>query len=268
MSGEDEAQRLADAIVADHDARRPFAGYAPMGGGDLSLAYAVQDKVVERFRTAGRGRPAGWKIGLTSARMQAFVGLDHPLAGIILDSSVMQSPAGVSLAGYGRLGLECEIALRTGRALPPRSTALGREEAAALVATVAPAFELVDDRAAVYDGLDAFSIIADNGWSAGAVLGPELTVWPDLAACTGSFSVDGAVVEQGRGADALGHPLEALIWLAAHLGARGEALPAGSLVMTGSMVRTHFAEPGHSYGFAVAAPDGMSMGKVALSVAA
>ncbi|MEQ8348048.1 MAG: fumarylacetoacetate hydrolase family protein [Sneathiellaceae bacterium] len=268
MGGQGEPERLAARIADDHAAGRQFAGYAPPGGGDLALAYAAQDAVVRQLQAAGRGRPAGWKIGLTSPRMQSFLGVTHPLAGVILDSRVMQGPAEVSLAGYGRLGLECEIALRIGSDLAPRRTPLGRAEAAALVAGIAPAFELVDDRAAVYEGLDAFSIVADNGWSAGAVLGPELAVWPDLAACTGRFAADGAVIEEGSGGDVLGHPLAALAWLAAHLGTRGQTLPAGSLVMTGSMVRTHFAEPGHSYGFALAAPDGAPMGEVALRVTA
>ena len=266
MSGPDDAASIAAAIVADHQAGRRFPGYAPQQGANLDLAYAIQDRVVAAFRAAGRGTPAGWKIGLTSASMRAFCNLDHPLAGVILDRGVAHSPARTSLAAYGRLGLECEICLRTARDLPPQAGPLDHAAAEELVASVAPAFELIDDRAASYDGLDAFSIIADNGWNAGIVLGEELAAWPDLAACTGRLAIDGTMIDQGAGADVLGHPLAALSWLAAHLGARGETLPAGSLVMTGSMVRTQFAEAGRHYTFQLNAHDGRSMGGVELQV--
>lgn len=259
------ADELADRIASAHAAKERFQGCRPSGAG-LDLAYAVQDRLVGHFRNGGRGRPVGWKIGLTSARMQEFVGVDQPIAGVILADGVRRSPAAARLAEHGRLGLECEICLRTDRDLPPRAEPLTREEAAGLVAAIAPAFEMVDDRAAVYEGLDAFSIIADNSWNAGVVLGAERTAWPDLGACSGRFLVDGQVHEEGSGAEVLGHPLESLIWLASHLGRRGEVLPAGSMVMTGSMVRTHFPEAGRRYRFDLAGPDGESLGGVELAV--
>lgn len=260
------AEEIAARIHADHAARRPFESCRPAEDGSLALAYAIQDGLVRRYRADGRGDPAGWKIGLTSARMQAFCGLDHPLAGVILAGGICESPARASLADHGRLGLECEIALHIGRDLPPTTEPLSRAEAESLVAAVAPAFELIDDRGADYARLDVFSIIADNGWNAGAVLGEGLADWPDLAACRGRLAVDGEVVEEGSGAEVLGHPLEALVWLAAHLGARGETLPAGSLVMTGSMIRTHFAAAGRRYRFLLDAPDGSPLGEVEFRV--
>jgi len=246
MSGteDDIAAELAARIAAAHAAKEKFQGCRPPGAA-LDLGYAVQDRLVPHFRAAGRGDPVGWKIGLTSARMQAFVGVDQPLAGVILAGGVRHSPGQARLAEYGRLGLECEICLRIARDLPPRREPMTREVAEDLVAAIAPAFEMVDDRAAVYEGLDAFSIIADNGWNAGVVLGAELTDWPDLGTCSGSFRIDGQRHEAGLSA---------------------EVLAAGSLVMTGSMVRTHFPEAGRSYGFDLAGPDGESLGSVELQV--
>jgi 2-keto-4-pentenoate hydratase len=52
--------------------------------------------------------------------------------------------------------------------------------------------------------------------------------------------VNGREVGHGTGADALGNPLNALAWLAS---ARG-GLKAGEFVLTGSMVRTHWAARG------------------------
>jgi 2-keto-4-pentenoate hydratase len=47
----------------------------------------------------------------------------------------------------------------------------------------------------------------------------------------------------------LGHPLDALAWLANTLAGRGKELEAGMLVMTGSIVSTKFLNPGDEAAF-------------------
>ena len=44
--------------------------------------------------------------------MQAFCGIDHPIAGVVLAKRVHRSGATVRRADFGRLGLEFEIAVR------------------------------------------------------------------------------------------------------------------------------------------------------------
>ena len=80
------------------------------------------------------------------------------------------------------------------------STSLTLEEVAAAVDAVCPAIEIVDDRNADYSGLDALSLIADNSWNAGIVLGEFVQSWPDLAAIEGVVSVDGVPADRGIGA--------------------------------------------------------------------
>ena len=46
----------------------------------------------------------------------------------------------------------------------------------------------------------------------------------------------------GAGADIMGHPLEALAWLAGTMAEAGEALPGGTVVTLGSMVQTRWIE--------------------------
>ena len=71
--------------------------------------------ISRKVRHALRGQhgdAVGYKVGLTSAAMQTFCGIDHPIAGVVLARRVMQSGATVRRADYGRLGLEFEIAVR------------------------------------------------------------------------------------------------------------------------------------------------------------
>jgi 2-keto-4-pentenoate hydratase len=72
------------------------------------------------------------------------------------------------------------------------------------------------------------------------VLGPDVTEWRrlDLAALRGRIAINGETKGAGIGADAMGHPFNAVAWLATNLAGRGEGLRAGQVVLTGSIVRS------------------------------
>jgi 2-keto-4-pentenoate hydratase len=67
---------------------------------------------------------------------------------------------------------------------------------------------------------------------------------PDLHKVVGRAFVNGVEAGQGTGADVLGHPHNALAWLANHLAASGKHLRAGEIVLTGSLVKTIWLKPG------------------------
>jgi 2-keto-4-pentenoate hydratase len=150
-----------------------------------------------------------------------------------------------------RLGLECEIAIQLGADLTAADAPFTRERVRAAVAAAAPAFEMIEDRNADYAHLDAIGIVADNCWNAGIVLGAfrPLASLPDLGSIGGGLTFDGAPQGEGRGRDVLGHPLDAVAWLADHLATRGRYLAAGMIVMTGSIVATKFPQAGASARF-------------------
>ena len=81
------AQRLLDA----HATRAPFASDVHLLAQPLAFAYDVQDVFQDR-RAQGQSL-VGYKIGLTTPRMQKMCGLDHPIAGQILSGGIVRSPA-------------------------------------------------------------------------------------------------------------------------------------------------------------------------------
>ena len=238
----------AHALVRGHKDNTQFQTIE--GLSDIADAYKVQDVYVEAI--LGGDRIAGYKIGLTSQRMQSMCGIDHPVAGAIFGRRVMHSGAKLSLSGYGRLGVEFEICARLGRDLEPRAAPYTRADVAAAVDGVCPAVELVDDRHADYSVLDVRTLVADNSWNAGVVLGDFVAPPAALEAVEAIAYQVGVEIGRGVGADALGHPYEPLAWLANHLGASGRGMKAGDIVMTGSIVRTCFPDKAFSYRFDVA----------------
>lgn len=242
----------AAALLRDHDDARPFRSIRDdFPFEDIATSYAIQDQLVRRLKDRGGHRAVGYKIGLTSLRMQEMCGIPHPIAGVVLDSRVHRAGAAIPLSGFGHLGIEFEIAVRIGETLGPDSAVATIADLARAVDAVAPAVELIDDRHADYKALDMLTLVADNSWNAGIVIGAFETSWPDLGAMEGVVEQNGQLLDRGHGRDVMGHPFEPLLWLCRHLWQRGESLKAGDVVMTGSLVPTRFPVAGDRFRFAL-----------------
>jgi 2-keto-4-pentenoate hydratase len=234
-------RNLAETLAAEHRALKPFRPFAADNAiKTIADAYAAQREYVLLRQDKLGSERAGYKIGLTSKAMQAMCGIDTPVSGIVFADHVLPSPARLQRSQHGRLGLEFEIAVRMGKDLRAPGATLSIDQVADAVDGVSAAIELVDDRNCDYATLDVLSLIADNAWNAGIVLGAFATSWPDLARVQGIVSANGAEIGRGVGADALGHPFVPLAWLANQVIRDGSYLRAGDIIMTGSLIKTQF----------------------------
>lgn len=245
------ARRLLEA----HERREKFVPLPPeLAPRDAEEAYAIQDAYVAA-RAKRLGAIAGYKIALSTAEMQRFVGVDRPQAGVMLASTLHRTPARVRAADYVRLIVEFEIALEMAADLPAADAPYTAARIAPYVRAVMPALELADDRNADYGELakHPLELIADNAWNEGAVLGTPIDDWRpiDLAAVRGGATINGRAVGEGVGAAAMGHPLEALAWIANHLAAHGRALVYRDVVITGSLITTKMVKAGDLVRFEV-----------------
>jgi 2-oxo-3-hexenedioate decarboxylase/2-keto-4-pentenoate hydratase len=237
----------AARIIGDYRiGRRPMPALDPsVRPADEAEAYEVQASL-HTLLAPDLGRLAGHKIGCTTPVMQAFLQIPNPCAGGVFESAVHRSPAVLHLADYVRVGVECEIVVRLGHDLPRSGAPYSGRSVAAAVGACLAGMEIVDDRYVDYRGLDTPTLIADDFFGAGCVLGPAVTDWPalDLPALAGVTRINGQEVGRGRGGDVMGHPFEALAWLANSLAARGRQLSAGEFVFTGSVVETRWVSRG------------------------
>jgi 2-keto-4-pentenoate hydratase len=245
-------ERAGEWLFEAHRKREPYAPLpAELAPRDVGEAYTIQSEFVG-MRAASLGQVTGYKIALTTAAMRAMVGMDDSIAGCMLDKTILRfSPkaaARLRAADCVRLVVEFEIAFEMAEDLPSIGAPYDRARVAAAVAAVMPAFELADDRNADYSKLpgNVLMMIADNAWNEGAVLGAPVREWQgiDLAALRGVASINGKNVGSGHGRDVMGHPLDALTWLANHLAARGLGLWRGDAVITGSLVTSKYPKAG------------------------
>jgi 2-keto-4-pentenoate hydratase len=251
------------------EAHRARTRYKPLETalrtGSLDDAYRIQDALHQLMTRAGRGTIAGWKIALTSKVMQQMTGVDQPAAGAIFSTVVHPSPYRLSLSRYHHLGVEFEVAVRLGDDLPPGGGPWTQASVARNVAACLPAFELVEDGDADYKTLDAFTLVAQNTWNGGVVLGVPVTAWRgvDLELAATRCWINDTPGGQGKTGDVLGHPFEAVAWLANLQNRRGRMLARDMIVMTGSSITTKFPAPGDRVRFAI---DGL--GEVTLETSA
>ena len=241
--------KIVSAAKAIAVARRNHAALKALGADivpqDEAEGYQVQ-RALHDLLQPQVGSLVGYKIGCTSEVMQQYINIPHPCAGGVFEKVVHESGAKLSAGDYVHVGVECEIAVRLKRDLAPGEAPFTAEWVAEAVEAYHPAIEIVDDRYVKWETLGAPTLIADDFFAAGCVLGkavPRMSV-PDLREVVGRAIINGKEASRGTGADVLGHPHNALAWLANHLAAEGRGLHAGQIVLTGSLVKTIWLKAG------------------------
>jgi 2-keto-4-pentenoate hydratase len=234
-------------LIADYRlARKPLPSLDAARPADEIQAYRVQEALHQILTHAGLGPVAGHKIGCTTKVMQEFLRIPNPCAGGVFASTVCSSPAALRHADFLHVGVECEIVVRLGSDLEATHAPFTAERVAEAVEALMAGMEIVDDRYVDYKSLDTPTLIADDFFDAGCVLGAPVRDWRklDIALLTGTTRINDAEVGRGRGADVMGHPFNALAWLASTLAKRGRSLRAGEFVFTGSVVETKWVNRG------------------------
>ncbi|HVV14592.1 2-keto-4-pentenoate hydratase [Amycolatopsis sp.] len=233
----------ADVLLAAEARRRdrgPLTGEWPEL--DLETAYRVQKRLIEKKVEAGE-HVVGVKLGLTSRAKQERMGIDSPLTAVLTDGYVLAAGEPIPLSKLIHPRVEPEIVFVMGKRLAgPGITAA---TALAAVQSVHAGLEIIDSRYLDFK-FTLPDVVADNASSArfvvgGKALSPENL---DLALEACALSVNGIVVDTATGAAVQGHPAEALARAANALAARGEAIEAGQIVLTGGLTDAVFAHAG------------------------
>ncbi|MCU7369645.1 2-keto-4-pentenoate hydratase [Paucibacter sp. O1-1] len=209
---------------------------------DAASSYTVQDLTLLL-----RGQQAaGWKVGAKGA--------DGPAQGAPLPQ-VLLSPARLQPARFGRfLGLELEIAFRIGREFPVRPQPYGLEEALAGVDGVCAAIELVASRLRPQGDnkplapLAQLADLQNHGALVAGACVPYDPAFPFVAPAL-SWQFDGRDIAPTLPANPAGDPRRLLVWVLNHCRERGQAVPPGTLITTGTYTGAYLPEgPGEALG--------------------
>lgn len=246
MNANVNEDRIGQAARQLREAERSRTPCEPVralfAAGDVASAYAVQNANTALAVAAGR-RIVGRKIGLTSAAVQKQLGVDQPDYGALFADMCYGDGVEIPLERVLQPKAEAEITVLLGRDLAAADLTI--VETMAAVEALLPSIEIVGSRIRNWD-ISIVDTIADNASSGVFALG-----WQSVAPAAVDLRLCGMVLEKngeqgavGVGAACLGHPLNALHWLARQMIAMGTPLRAGDLVMTGALGPTVPVAPG------------------------
>ncbi|WP_244817487.1 2-keto-4-pentenoate hydratase [Caballeronia sp. Lep1P3] len=224
------ADRLRKAELAC-DAIEPVRGEIALD--DLAMAYAVQQANVDARVAAGE-RIVGRKIGLTSLAVQKQLGVDQSDFGALFDSMSYGDNQPIPLGLFIQPKVEAEIALVLKRDLTRKKHTYADIINATDYALAA--IEIVDSRIRGWD-IRFVDTVADNASSAAFVVGSRPVALADIDLFNAGMTLerDGEVLSGGGGANCLGNPLNAAMWLADRMSQLGTPLRAGDVVLTGAL---------------------------------
>ncbi len=243
-------QSIEGIALALDKAERQRLPFAPLSETYPSLsveqAYAIQSVWLDLRCRGEVAMLVGHKIGLTSVAMQQLLGIDQPDYGFLLDNMVVQSESILGRRDFIAPRIEPEIGFWLARDL--QGPGITAEAVLAATRGVCAALELVDSRISDWR-IKLVDTIADNASSARVIVS-EYIVAPeeiDLAAESATLYRGDAALGSGTGAAVLGHPANAVAWLANKLAEFGVGLRAGQLVLPGAMCAAVNVSAGETY---------------------
>ena len=229
----------AAALVAQWQARQPVSLVAPDNAAEASCTRAKFNALLEQKL----GPVIGYKAGLTNPAVQKRFNATEPVWGKLYTGMLVASGATVE-AGFGTRPLfESDLLVRVkSAAINQATTPL---EVLAAIDQVIPFIELPDLVVTPTTPLNGLSISAIN---VGAGMGVAGTPGPVPATRGERYALldglrdmvvtlsdgGGATLGQGKGSDILGHPLNAVVFLAQALAKEGLAMKPGDLISLGS----------------------------------
>jgi 2-keto-4-pentenoate hydratase len=228
-----EIEAAAAEFAAAREERGEYFPRAWAGRLALDDAYRIQLALLRCRDDAGSHR-IGWKVGLTATAIQQQFGVHEPVFGCLLAAGLRRSGEVFRCDDLIEPGFENELCIVLGRNLPPDASL---QQVAAAVDRVYPAFEIIETRGDFTRELAL--ALADNAQQKAFVIGDPVAaaMLPELGAVTVRVRINGANVASADGRAVLGHPYNAVAWLAAKLAQFGETVRAGDYIMSGSFTR-------------------------------
>ncbi|WP_029059358.1 2-keto-4-pentenoate hydratase [Stappia stellulata] len=239
-----------DAFVADRAAARPAAPPIAVDG-SLEDAFCAQAMIVDRL-SKDLGPVVGYKAGLTSPPAQKAFGVEEPVFGTLLRDMLLESGASLRAGDAVRSLFEADLIVEIGDAAVNDATT--PTEVLAAIRGVRPFLELPALVAPLDIQLNGPMITAINVGAWRGVMGDLIEMPADEAgvAMLADFTArltdeaTGETISAAPGKAVLGHPLNAVIWIAGVLKAQGKALKPGDLVSVGSIGPLNPMKPGQS----------------------
>ncbi|MGX9133288.1 2-keto-4-pentenoate hydratase [Rummeliibacillus sp. JY-2-4R] len=240
-------QKMAEALLEAEQSKKPIA---PLTETNESMtaadAYAVQLAQIRQKMDAG-ATVKGLKIGLTSKAMQEMLNVYTPDYGFILDTMVYDEVEDLPTEPFIQPKVEFEIAFVFNKELMGPNVTV--KDVIDATAYVVPAIEIIDSRIEDWN-IKFEDTVADNGSSAGAILGKKRTPLKDIEDITTIPMIvkkNGEFLDEATSSAVLGNPLNAVVWLANEVSVYDISIKPGMFVLSGALSKAVLFEAGDEF---------------------
>ncbi|MDR1731935.1 MAG: hypothetical protein LBR61_07555 [Synergistaceae bacterium] len=245
-AGAFDAAAVSDAIyqAMKNDAPFPLADL-PEAEKTEARAYEVQALLVNKLMSERQDTIVGYKGGMTAEAQMKRFGASNPASAPLFKSGFLEvtDPATpVKVKTFGGIMLETEFAFKT--AAPVTAPVKDEAELKKLIASVHPAIEVPQVRFTDMSKLGFFDLTAAVIGSRAFIIGKPQPVDGAFDGMKVTLTRNGAVVNEGTGADALGSQWKTLLWLVNNVLAHGQKIEAGQYFLTGALGKMIPGEPG------------------------
>jgi 2-keto-4-pentenoate hydratase len=231
-------------LAANYNAMQPASGLSKEM--TMEQAERIRDGLVAEL-AASQGRVVGYKAGLTNPAVQKRFGVSSPVRGVLLEKMLLEDGAEVP-AKFGAIPFfEADIAV----VVKDEGINQAKTPAEVIkhVASIRPFIELPDLVTAKEQPLTGAIITSFNVGARLGVLGKPIAATPDMVDALGKMTVvmrdqTGKELGKAPGAAILGHPLNAVLWLAQDVARGGGKLRAGDILSLGSFSAPTPPKPG------------------------
>ncbi|WP_078592615.1 2-keto-4-pentenoate hydratase [Evansella clarkii] len=229
--------KLLNYAIELQEAEEKTEGIQPFTERDPLLsvedAYHIQLETVKLKEERGVG-VIGKKVGLTSKAMQDMLGVKEPDYGHLFEGMKVKNGGTVHIDSLVAPRVEAEIGFVLNEDLAgPNITYLD-----VLMATdyVVPTIEIIDSRIADWK-IKLEDTVADNGSCAKVVVGDDRIHLNEINMRSNGMILrkNNEIVGTGSGSAVLGHPAEAIAWLANKLADFNIELKKGELILPGAL---------------------------------
>lgn len=233
-------------LAANFNSMSPTSGLSK----DMSMEEAarIRDGLVAEL-AASQGKIVGHKAGLTNPVVQKRFGHSSPVRGVLLEKMLLEDGAEVP-AKFGAVPIfeaDLVVVVKDEGINQAKTPA----EVIRHVASIRPFIELPDLVTAKEQPLTGAVITSFNVGARLGVLGKPIAPTSDMVDTLGKMMVvmrdqDGKELGRAPGAAILGHPLNAVVWLAEDVAKSGGRLRAGDILSLGSFTAPMPPRPGMS----------------------
>lgn len=197
-------------------------------------AYQIQLEQIQMKINQG-AQVKGLKIGLTSKVMQDMLNVHTPDYGFILNTMVFEENEAIDVEQFLQPKVEFEIAFFFNKSLKGPNVTV--QDVIDATAYVVPAVEIIDSRIADWN-IKFEDTVADNGSSAGAILGTQKTRLSDIEDISNiqmKVYKNQTFTDEATSAAVLDNPLNAVVWLANEISNFGVEIEPNMFVLSGAL---------------------------------